>query len=88
MPEKVKFSSPANSPPGKSLRRRQDMLTNSNPTVKSPNPTREEIELRAFQIFIERGGTDGHDVDDWVEAERELHEEYANTGRMAKAATV
>ncbi len=64
------------------------MLTNSNSTVKSPNSTREEIELRAFQIFIERGGTDGHDVDDWEEAERELYEEYANTGRMAKAATV
>ena len=55
------------------------MLTNSNPTVKSPNPTREEIELRAFQIFIERGGADGHDVDDWVQAEQELLEKYANS---------
>ena len=62
------------------------MLTNSNPTEKSPNPTREEIELRAFQIFIERGGTDGHDVDDWVQAEHELSEKYANIGRVAKAA--
>ena len=62
------------------------MLTNSNPTVKSPNPTREEIELRAFQIFIERGGADGHDVDDWVQAEQELAEKYANVGRVAKAA--
>jgi len=47
------------------------MLTNSNPAMKSSNPTREEIELRAFQIFIERGGADGHDVDDWVQAEQE-----------------
>ncbi len=63
------------------------MMTNSVPTEKSPHPTREEIELRAYQIFIERGGADGHDVDDWVQAEQELAEKYANTGRMAKAAT-
>ena len=62
------------------------MLTNSNPTEKSPNPTREEIELRAFQIFIERGGADGHDVDDWVQAEQELGAKYATSSRMAKAA--
>jgi Protein of unknown function (DUF2934) len=62
------------------------MLTISNPTEKSPHPTREEIELRAYQIFIERGGADGHDVDDWLQAEHELSEKYANTGRMAKGA--
>ncbi len=71
----------------------------SNPTEKSTlagseslttetHPTREEIELRAYQIYFERGGAHGHDVDDWLEAERELYEKYANTGRMAKAATV
>ena len=51
------------------------------------HPTQEEIELRAYQIYFERGGAHGHDVDDWLEAERELYEKYANTGRMAKAAT-
>ena len=61
------------------------MMTNSVSTEKSPR-TREEIELRAYQIFIERGGADGHDVDDWVQAEQELAEKYANIGRVAKAA--
>ena len=61
-------------------------MTNSVATEKSPHPTRAEIELRAFQIFIERGGADGHDVDDWVRAEQELTEKYANSNRMAKAA--
>jgi Protein of unknown function (DUF2934) len=75
------------------------MLTTSRPTEKSPlvgsesrtaeaHPTREEIQLRAYQIYLERDGAHGHDVDDWLEAERELYEKYANTGRMAKAATV
>ncbi len=62
------------------------MLTNSVPTEKSPHPTREEIELRAYQIFIERGGADGHDVADWLQAEHELCEKYANIGRIAKGA--
>ena len=79
------------------------MMTTSRPTEKSPlvgsesrtaeaHPTQEEIELRAYQIYVERGGTDGHDVDDWLQAEREqaerdvLFEKYANIGKIAKAA--
>jgi Protein of unknown function (DUF2934) len=50
--------------------------------------THEEIELRAYRIYIERGGADGHDVDDWLQAEYELSEKYAKTGRTRKAATV
>jgi hypothetical protein len=52
--------------------------------------TGKEIELRAYQIYLERGGADGHDVDDWLQAEREqaerelLFEKYANIGRIAK----
>jgi len=31
-----------------------------------------EIERRAYELYLERGGEDGHDVDDWMRAEREL----------------
>ena len=31
-------------------------------------PTREEIELRAHQIYVERGGAQGQDVEDWLQA--------------------
>ena len=34
--------------------------------------TEEEIALRAYEIFLERGKTDGNDVDDWLQAEYEL----------------
>ena len=61
-------------------------LTGSESLTTKARPTREEIELRAFQIFIERGGADGHDVDDWLQAEQELAEKYATSSRMAKAA--
>jgi hypothetical protein len=44
--------------------------------------------LRAYQIYVERGGADGQDAEDWLQAERELREKYEKTGREAKAATV
>jgi hypothetical protein len=52
------------------------------------SPTREEIELRAHQIYIERGGAHGQDVEDWLEAERQLLDERAKTRLKAKAAVV
>jgi hypothetical protein len=32
----------------------------------------EPVALRAYRRFEERGGEHGHDLDDWLEAEREL----------------
>ena len=32
----------------------------------------EQIRRLAFHLFESRGGGDGHDLDDWLEAEREL----------------
>ena len=34
---------------------------------------RERIAMRAYQIYVERGGGDGRDQDDWFAAERELY---------------
>jgi hypothetical protein len=34
--------------------------------------TRREIARRAYEIFVGRGGNDGHDVEDWLQAEAEL----------------
>ena len=42
----------------------------------SPNhhPSEQEIAIRAHELFLERGCADGHDIEDWLEAERELIE--------------
>jgi hypothetical protein len=32
----------------------------------------EEIRRRAYEIYLERGEQSGHELDDWLEAEREL----------------
>ena len=36
-------------------------------------PTYEQIAQRAYDLFLERGATHGHDVDDWLRAEREVN---------------
>lgn len=32
----------------------------------------ERIRLRAYELYIERGRLDGHDMDDWLQAEAEI----------------
>ena len=36
-------------------------------------PTREEIASRAYQLWERRGRQDGHDREDWLIAEADLH---------------
>jgi len=35
-------------------------------------PSHEEIERRAYEIYLERGGLPGNELGDWLRAEREL----------------
>ena len=44
--------------------------TKSRTTRKSAAP--EDVALRAYQIYLERGGAPGNPLDDWTRAEREL----------------
>ena len=38
------------------------------------NLTGTDIATRAFELYCERGCQDGRDVEDWLQAERELQE--------------
>ena len=43
------------------------------PEVQVENSaTIEEIRCRAYQIYLERGGQHGRDLDDWLQAKREF----------------
>ena len=60
-------------------------LKSSMPTAKKPRstksaPTHEEIALRAYEIYLERGGAPGDAFQDWMQAERELLEKYSKPG--------
>ena len=39
-------------------------------------PSRDEIGRLAYHFYVTRGRRDGHDVDDWLSAERELTHHY------------
>jgi hypothetical protein len=51
------------------------------PRAAKAAPTQEEIQLRAYQIYLERNGAPGNPYDDWTQAEREL---TAKPGRKTK----
>ena len=40
--------------------------------VGSQERTEEIIRIRAYQLFEQRGYENGHDVDDWLQAEAEI----------------
>jgi hypothetical protein len=44
-------------------------------------PMEKQIQQRAYELYEQRRKTDGHDLDDWLQAECEIK------GRQAKAAT-
>lgn len=40
--------------------------------IDHPLPIKEQIAARAYEIYLQRGGEDGHDLEDWLLAEKEL----------------
>lgn len=52
------------------------MTPEGNETSESPlaRPTDEEIALRAYHIYLQRGEAEANPSDDWLQAERELTE--------------
>jgi Protein of unknown function (DUF2934) len=48
----------------------------------------EEIARRAFELYLQRGGEHGKDVEDWVRAEKELREPVAEPVKTRAAQAV
>jgi Protein of unknown function (DUF2934) len=45
------------------------------PSVTTENQramSKDDVAHRAYELFLARGRVDGHDVEDWLEAERQL----------------
>ena len=40
--------------------------------MNPPHPTADKIRRRAYQLYRNRGGRPGHEIDDWLQAEYEL----------------
>ena len=63
----------------------------SSPTVeksRSPHaqPTKQEIALRAYHIYLERGSAQGDALSDWIIAERQLIELAGKNGKSRRKA--
>jgi hypothetical protein len=63
----------------KSARRRADNVLTM-PSVEfaataiASGITESDIARRAYELYCDRGREDGHDIDDWLNAERELRD--------------
>jgi hypothetical protein len=55
-------------------RRREDPLS---AVLSEAPPTREQIAVRAYELFVRGGYQHGHSEEHWLQAERELKREYA-----------
>ena len=47
-------------------------LQPTNRTIKPSSELQEKIRRRAYELYEQRGRTDGHNIDDWVQAETEM----------------
>ena len=52
------------------------MAEEADDATESPcaRPTEDEIAVRAYHIYLERGGGESNPAEDWLQAERELTE--------------
>jgi hypothetical protein len=46
--------------------------------------TEEDIRVRAYEIYQQRGGSDGHELDDWLQAEIELEKSHGEESSRRK----
>jgi hypothetical protein len=49
--------------------------------VAKNQPTQEEIALRAYRLYMERGRAPGNELEDWIEAEHQL---LAENGKVTE----
>lgn len=50
------------------------------------NPTHEQVELRAYELYVQGGCVDGNDMQNWLQAESELREMAPKPVSVTKAA--
>ncbi len=70
---------------GKKVDRRPEEIEKRPSTLppKSDEPTvlipiEQQIQKRAYELYEQRGRTDGHELDDWLQAECEIKATHAN----------
>ena len=68
------------------MNKRESSATRPAGGAANHRPSDEEIAARAYEIFIARGATSVNDLDDWLQAERELLERNRDSALMRSMA--
>ena len=55
------------------------LLRATNPTTVSTSNLQEQIRRRAYELYEQRGRNDGHELNDWLQAESELTQPKSKT---------
>ena len=59
------------------------LLRATNPTTESTSDVQEHIRRRAYELYEQRGRNDGHDLNDWLQAELEMTQQtFEYHGRL------
>lgn len=58
----------------------------ANGSTFQPEVLQEEIRVRAYELYEQRGCTPGRESEDWLLAEQEVAARYQNVGALAHAA--
>jgi hypothetical protein len=80
-------------PKGERMAKTMESISPSQkPRMATKQLTSEEIAFRAYQIYLERGSAPGNELEDWIQAERELLGENGKlaveNGKSRRKATV
>ena len=54
-------------------------LRTINQTTESTSELQEQIRRRAYELYEQRGRNDGHDLNDWLQAELEMTQQTSKS---------
>jgi hypothetical protein len=73
-PQNVEWKRPTTTEDGHTAttQRENSLHAAQNVELKQPTTIEAAVRLRAYELYLERGGMPGDEVRDWLQAEREL----------------
>ena len=56
--------------------KKQELSRTAPRTQTVPNTLQDEIRMRAYELYVQRGYSTGNPTEDWLDAEREVMQRY------------
>ena len=55
------------------------LIRTTNQTTESASELQEQVRRRAYELYEQRGRNDGHDLNDWLQAELEMTQQTSKS---------